>query len=367
MPSLCGPVGGTARLRHTMRMRLHVGLRCDGGPEIGVGHVIRCLALGDELLARGAEVTLIGDVNGVAWIDEQVRRRGLDLLPAPDSADDLTALAARLGLDAMVLDGYHLDPASGASLRASGVTVLAISDGPFGAEQEADLVLDQNLGAVPDPARPGEALAGLDYVLFRDQVLRHRRSPSSPVTVGSPPRVLTVFGGTDAYAAGPAVVPLLLATGCPVHVVAVAARPDIASSLRALLVGPGQSVEVVPPVEDLAGLAVTCDLAVTASGTSVWEFLCLGVPAALVCVTDNQIVGYEAVSAEGVAVPLGLLSALRDDPDARSAAVDALRHVLEDPAVLQSMAARGQALVDGRGRQRVADALVAALSDRARP
>ena len=357
---------GHLPLRHTVPMHLHVGLRCDGGPTIGVGHLIRCLALADELLSRGAEVTLIGDVGGVVWVEEQVGARGLAHVEAPADADDLARLGVRLGLDAMVLDGYDLDPRAGAALRAAGLAVLAISDGPFGAQQEADLVLDQNLGAAADPARGGTALVGLDYVLFRDQVLRHRRTPGAPVPISSPPRVLTVFGGTDAYAAGPVVVPMLLATGHPLHIIAVAARPEIAERLGALVTGPGQTVEVRPPVPDLAALAVTCDLAVTAAGSSVWEFLCLGVPAALVCVTDNQAVGYEAVSARGVALPVGLLSELRDDARARSAGIAALRGLLDDPPGLRALAERGQALVDGRGRQRVADALAYHLSDRPR-
>lgn len=341
-------------------MRLHVGLRCDGGAELGVGHVIRCLALGEELLARGHHVTLLGDVGGVGWVEAQFRERGIDRQDAPADPDELAALADRLGLDAVVLDGYLLDPGCGSRLRAAGVTVLAVSDGPFGAEQEADIVLDQNLGATVDPGRAATSLAGLDYVLFRDQVLRRRRDPDSPgssAPVGDPPRVLTVFGGTDPYAAGPVVVPLLLATGLALHVVCVAARPEIAERLRALETGPGQTVEVVAPVEDLAALAVTCDLAVTAAGSSVWEFLCLGVPAGLVCVTDNQAVGYDAVAARGVAGPVGLLSALRDDPAARAAAVEELRRLVEDPTVRRELTERGQRLVDGRGRRRVADAL----------
>jgi spore coat polysaccharide biosynthesis predicted glycosyltransferase SpsG len=151
-----------------------------------------------------------------------------------------------------------------------------------------------------------------------------------------------------------------------VHVVAVAATPSIAAELAALEPGPGQSVEVVAPVEDLAALAVTCDLAVTAAGTSVWEFLCLGVPAALVCVTDNQRVGYDAVAQQGVAVPVGLLDELRHDPGARESAVAALRHVLKDPESMHELARRGQRLVDGRGRERVADALEYHLPDHQR-
>lgn len=359
LPGLMSLCRAALALRQTMHMRQRIGLRCDGGPGIGVGHVSRCLALGDELVARGATVTLIGDLGGVAWLEHQVHIRGLAVVPGPDEAHQLTALVVDLGLDAVVLDGYHLDPRSGESLRSRGVTVLAISDGPFGAGQGADIVLDQNLGATADLSHSRTVLAGLDFALFRDQVLAHRRPPDAVVGPrdGAPLRVLAVFGGTDAHAAAPVVVPLLLATSCPVTVVAVAAREEIAQRLRSLRVGTGQTVHVVPPVDDLAGLAVTCDLAVTASGGSVWEFLCLGLPAALVCVTENQLVGYQAVTAAGAAVGVGTLSGLRDDPVAGSAGVASLTHLLKDATLRRSLAVRGQQLVDGRGRQRVVDVL----------
>ena len=48
----------------------------------------------------------------------------------------------------------------------------------FGAGQEADLYVDQNLGATAGPGpRSATQLVGLDYVLFRDQVLECRRCP----------------------------------------------------------------------------------------------------------------------------------------------------------------------------------------------
>ena len=150
---------------------------------------------------------------------------------------------------------------------------------------------------------------------------------------------------------------MVLATGRPVEVVAVAAHPKIAEQLLALEVGGGQSVQVIPPVDHLAGLAVTCDLAVTASGSSVWEFFCLGLPAALVCVTENQEVGYRAVTAAGAAVGIGSLSALREDHVQRSAGVRALKDLVTNPRLRASLASRGQELVDGRGRQRVVDVL----------
>ncbi|GAB3875535.1 PseG/SpsG family protein [Terrabacter terrigena] len=345
-------------------MPAHIALRCDARPETGTGHVVRCLALGDELTSRGARVTILGEVTGVGWLADQIARRGLPVVASPDEPGALAALARESGVDAVVLDGYHLDPGCGRALRDAGVTVLSMLDDTFGAGQDADLYLDQNFGARPAPGiAPERQLLGLDHSLFRDEVLRHR--PTTPRrTPRATPRVLAVFGGTDPYAAAPVVVPLLLASGRPLHVVAVAARPEIAAALEALATSPGQHVEVVSPTPDLAALAATCDVAVTAAGSSVWEFLCLGLPSMLVCVVDNQGPGYDAVTGRGLAEPFGHLSQLRDDEAVRSTAVAVLDMLLSDPERQAALASAGMSLVDGRGRARVADALLGAVAAR---
>ena len=345
-------------------MPVHIALRCDARPETGTGHVVRCLALGDELTARGVRVTLLGEVTGVPWLQAQIAGRGLPVVEASDDPDELTAAARQVGADAVVLDGYHLDTRCGRALMEAGLTVLSVVDDTFGGGQDADLYLDQNFGARPVPGvAPERQLLGLDFALFRDEVLRHR--PDCPRGVADDvPRVLAVFGGSDPYAAAPVVVPLLLASGRPVHVVAVAATPRISAALEALPTALGQHVEVVSPTPDLASLAATCDVAVTAAGSSVWEFLCLGLPSLLVCVVDNQGPGYDAVTGRGLAEPFGHLSELRGDERARSDAVSVLERLLSDHGRQGALAAAGMSVVDGRGRARVADALLGAIAAR---
>jgi spore coat polysaccharide biosynthesis predicted glycosyltransferase SpsG len=356
-------------------MTFHVVLRCDGGPGIGVGHVVRCLAVGEELVARGHRVSLIGHVSDVPWLEAQLAEAGIPVLAPSGSVAGLVQQVHDLDADAVALDGYDLPAPLGRALRDSSLAVLAFVDGNFGAEQSADVYVDQNLGAASQEEH-GRAvnLLGLDYVVFRDSVLRHR--PPGPVhDESSPtanttsrrsdgdrvPRVLAVFGGTDAFAAGPTIVPVVLATGDPVHVIAVGANPELTEQIATAPTGPGQVVEVIRPTPDLAAVAVTCDVAVTAAGTSIWELMCLGVPTAVVCVVDNQRVGYDAVVAQGVASGLGMLETLRRDPGARSRAVAILQRLLNDPVEQAERAKRGMALIDGKGRTRVADALIAAV------
>jgi len=333
-----------------------VALRVDALARFGVGHLVRQLALAEEFAARGRRVRVLGETD-VAWAQRQLDARGL-VLERPDADPD--AFAARLaaeGVGICVIDGYEIPLAVGRAARAAGVAVGALCDGAFGLDQDADVYVDQNLGAVAAPERhPGARwLVGPRYVLLRDLVRDRRRDPT-PGPPGEAPRVLVVFGGTDPFGGCATTVGLLLATGLPVRVTAVAARPEVARALRALPAGPGQSVEVLPPADDLPGLAVACDAAVSASGTSVWELACLGVPTALGCVTDNQRLGYGAATRE-LCLPAGELDRLRPGGPDVPLALDSFRRLLSDAALRLALARGGVRLVDGRGRERVADAL----------
>lgn len=333
----------------------NVGIRCDAGAQTGVGHLVRCVALAEELTARGVTVHFLSDLGGLAWAEAQLVERGLSWHPAPYDPVGLVAAADRLALDAVVLDSYELPPEHGIAIRATGRTVLAIVDADLRG-QVADVYVDQNLDAeLLSPVLPAGAvrLAGLDYALLR-QAVRERRPPAPRDGFARTPKVVAFFGGTDAYRAAPVLACLLVATGAAFDATVVAADGGLRASLAEIVPGPGQRLEIIDPTDELPKLLADADLVVSASGTSTWELLCLGLPAALVWVVDNQILGYGRTIERGLAAGLGHL---RDLPS--PAAIEVLRGLLTDPVSRANLAARGWAAVDGRGVARVADALLA--------
>ena len=356
-------------------------LRADATTNIGVGHAMRLLALAQEIRRRGHRVVIAGDLD-VAWVAAAYAEAGIERLPAPSSPDELVRLARAEGATHCVLDRYDLTAEWGATLRAAGVSVMAMVDGEFSAHQDADLYIDQNPGATPRPVDAGRlALAGASYTLFRDDVLALRRDarvrtgvtasdPDPAVGAASPVRVLAVFGGTDPMGAAPVVTPLVVDALASLragnedrhptdvaHITVVTPDAGWADALRAAAPS-GVEIAATGPVTDLARRAAASDLVVTASGSSVWELMCLGVPLAVVCVVDNQRPGYDVVVEDDLALGLGSLDALRSDEAARAAAVAGLTTTLQDTGVRTRRAARAQALLDGRGRERVADALL---------
>ena len=105
----------------------------DAGPEVGGGHVMRCLTLARALAARGAECAFV-ESRAAAPI---LRRFGwpAQTLLAMADARDLDALIAsaedfaeRLQVDAVVVDHYGVDAADEERLRINGQRLVVIDD-----------------------------------------------------------------------------------------------------------------------------------------------------------------------------------------------------------------------------------------------
>lgn len=320
-----------------MRILIH----CNGGPGIGVGHVVRSLALAEEAVASGHEVTFVGEYDG-RFVLDQLARSGAGVRRSARGAQLARELSA--AVEELAPDVVHLDTYDDLDLDTTAL-VSNVEDHTFG-RRPADLVVDPNFGAETEPrdADPATVLRGSRYAPLRALVTTRRGEWQLR---DSAERVLVVMGGTDPQGLTPRVVDLLARTDRPLHVTAITA-PGRRAAVEA--VDPRRlEVELLEPVDDLPALAAHQDLVVSAAGTSVWELCCLGVPMALVCAVDNQRAGYDRVVAADAAIGLG--STLRGEEADR--AVRELDETLENAATRLVLARQASHVVDGLGAWRV--------------
>lgn len=330
-------------------------MRCDVGPTYGVGHLMRCVALSEEFAARGFEIVFSADVETVPFALEQLRGRGFRWVAPPDSAAGLVEQARTT--DAVVIDSYALPLDSYVAVRRTRPTLALVDGDPAG--RDGHLLLDQNIGAETDdwPLPEGTTrLAGLEYALMRGEILAARTPDRTPP--GDPLRVFAFFGGTDAFGAGPVLTKAMVSTGRPFELRVVGATDELHRELSAIETGPGQRVTPIGPTSGLAAEVAAADVVVSAAGTSSWELLCLGAACAFVCVADNQEQAYDRIVELGAVAGVGHLSRLRADP---APGVEVLSELFADVAAQDRLRAAGSRLVDGRGRERVADAVVRLL------
>lgn len=342
-------------------------LRCDGGPDIGVGHVVRCLAVAEEAVARGHEVSILGSLEG-ALLDRLVGEVDVSggsfatLGVAPPGEIDPRRAG---GFDAVHLDHYGTGGRALATLEdfsarpgGSRPVLSVMADGTFGA-QPADVLIDPTVGAegADPPATAIWHLRGGRFSPIRRAVTGAQHPPPPG---GSPLRVLVVMGGTDPLGCAPAVVAGLALLDTPLHVTVVTS-PGTAEALEsARATWPSGVLHLTPPMSDLPAAMAGSDLVVTAAGTSVWELCCLRRPMAVVAVVDNQRVGYDAVVGRGAALGLGGPVDLADP----SVIAARLRPLVTDPSEREAHAAAAHRLVDGLGAWRIVAMLERAVAAR---
>ncbi|MDP2808961.1 MAG: UDP-2,4-diacetamido-2,4,6-trideoxy-beta-L-altropyranose hydrolase [Rhodocyclaceae bacterium] len=335
---------------------MKVAFRADASIELGAGHIMRCLTLADELRAHGARTLFL------CWrlpghLGDLILARGHALSWLPDtglvaevSAD---ALAAAAPHDWLVVDHYALAADWEQAQRGVAEKILVIDD-LADRMHDCDLLLDQNLQeAGRYDARLNAScrrLIGPDYALLRPEfrVVRER----GLIVRRTPRRLLVSFGGADVggetLKALAAIVSLNRAD-LAVDVVIGAANPHRAAIEQAC--GALANARALVDVVDMAALIAEADLAIGAGGGSNWERCCLGLPAVLVAIADNQVAASQVLAEAGAAAYLGT-SARVDVETWRDGITACLRG---DWLAVASV--RASELADGRGAERVADAM----------
>jgi spore coat polysaccharide biosynthesis predicted glycosyltransferase SpsG len=109
----------------------------------------------------------------------------------------------------------------------------------------------------------------------------------------------------------------------------------------------------------MAGLTADCDIAVGAGGSSVWERAVLGLPSITLILADNQ-----ASTAERLAVAQATLAVDVRAPGFEAALVGAWERLLGDRSLRWTLSQCASELCDGRGAERVAEAVLDLLRPR---
>ena len=335
-------------------------IRADASTSVGMGHAMRCLALGQAWQDAGGSVAF-RLTNVLPALESRLRVEGMTVLaPAGDvdSQSDAVATAkaaSALGAEWVVIDGYGFDAAYNDAVRDAGVRVLCVDDNAHLARYAADIVLNQNACAreamYADLAPSARVLAGSAFAMLRREFVGELAPVRETPDIAR--HVLVTFGGSDPLGLTGAVLGVLADLHMPLEIVAVTGlgNPRYAEVVEIASAIEGCRVESA--VDDMRGLMMWADVALSAGGSTMWEMCYLGLPFAALAVAENQRDSVRFVANRGIAVDLGDPSKLGS-----TSARAAVRGLLENPEARRQQGHGGQALIDGGGARRVVDAVM---------
>ena len=204
---------------------MKVALRVDASLDIGIGHVMRCLALADALRDRGAVCTFVCREFPGNLIDV-IRRHNHQVHPLPlvapavdltnnaplchaawlgvDWRDDVRQMQSALGedlFDWIVVDHYGIDALWERSMRPRCRSLMVIDD-ITDRMHDCDVLLNQNLGRTAadyDGLTPFgcRVCAGSEYALLRPEFKALRAFSLRRRAIPCLDRLLITMGGVD--------------------------------------------------------------------------------------------------------------------------------------------------------------------------
>jgi UDP-2,4-diacetamido-2,4,6-trideoxy-beta-L-altropyranose hydrolase len=324
-----------------------VAFRADASLRLGMGHVMRCLTLADELRRQGAACLFLCEERPGNMIPE-IAARGYPV-------HALHAGAELTSVDVMVVDHYSIGEPWETAVRSCS-RFLVVLDDLADRRHYCDLLIDQNLGRTESHylplVPPGcRILTGPDYALLRAEFPAMRAYSLRRREPASLRRLLIFMGGVDRSNVTGKVLEALHEEDLPsgTHfTVVLGPKAPWAEQVRQEAARLPWDTDVQVGPQDMAKLMADSDLAVGAAGGSAWERCCLGLPSLIIPIADNQLFGAKALGEANAAYNLG-------DPDGLSGSLPRALAALRSVERLTEMGVCASRLVDGLGAGRVCE------------
>lgn len=330
---------------------MKVVLRADASSEIGTGHVMRQVALAEELLLQGAEVFLVGEVRGPSWLEDKLTSvSGLQRIDQTTGTFD-SGVLQELGASVSAIDSYALGQSELAKWEAKSLRTVVFIDGPWQRLEGGSAVvpaISDKFGWLEDLRRSFDSVhSGPEFLMIRSEIRRakQRLLQEPPYS----PQILVVLGGADPRGLT-AVIESAVLEFASEHKVVIVGKEDSADFARANL-DIRDGVIYSPRSSFLEELAKST-LVISAAGTTSGELLFLGIPSIFIPVADNQ--------AENAWALESLDSSLVLYPDAPNFQGKLLSRVIEvlEQGRAHALFEANRPLIDGLGAQRVASLLL---------
>ena len=344
----------------------NIAIRADGGIQTGMGHIIRCLALANELRNQGANVIFLSryeeGIKKIALEGFEICRIDIsgNLTPcgydygSPEElrldAEIVSKALKKNRIDAIIIDTYNTTAEYFLKFQSL-VKAVAYIDDTNRAIFPVDVLINGNIYAeylkYKKYSEKGLLLLGLEYNLTR----REFRDLPHKVTRNKAKEFLITSGGSDPFSICSRLVQML--ANCEkmdeaiFHVVAGAGFVNLDLLLR--LQENDKRIRIHHNVEKIWELMQEVDVAISSAGSTLYELCACGTPALSFIMADNQVYIAENMNKLGYIKTLGWHYQV-----CQEILQERVSEIMFDPGYRAELSEKMQKLVDAKGPERAA-------------
>lgn len=351
--------------------------RTDGNSDIATGHIMRCLTIARACSKKGADVAfIVSDGQSSALIQErfivpqefEVYCLNTDYTSLSDEFPVLSAFitqsqtAANNSKPWLFVDSYYATPSYLLSLRE--YFRVAYLDDLRSFDCPVDLIINYDTDKDCNHyACAGRKLLGVQYTPLRGQF-----SGTTYTVRPTVKHVLLSTGGTDPYAVAehllhaiyresPDTAPIQdvhLLQPLHYHILTSSANTRCGALTSYSSIHP--NVHIHEGVSDVASLMSSCDLAVSAGGTTLCELCAIGVPTISYLMADNQRTAVETYAGLGLIPYAGDIRSA--DNTAISSMLSFMAYMSQNLSVRSKSSQSMRAFLNGTGADQIACELI---------
>ena len=345
-------------------MKNNLFIRVDSSPEIGIGHMMRCLTLAQELKNNFDKIIFLTQKDSGNFIGT-IMKNEFEVIFIPTTNNDpniiknlLTAYSENKNF--LLIDHYDIDTNFESSLKNIFERIFVIDD-LANRKHDCDLLIDQNY--YRDLNQRYEkliqngtiALLGPKYAIIRPEfrtINKKAIKKNSQIK-----KILVSFGGSDPTNECKKVLDALCSIeNSKFEIVVVAGIYNHKFEQLKKLYEKYSNIKIYSHVNDLSRLMLNSDLFIGAGGTTTWERFYMGLPSTVTIISDDQKESIEFLSDMGHIINLGL---------AKNVTSKTYVQTLQKPNsdLIYNMSLHNQKLVDGNGSNRIKKQIIELIND----
>ena len=339
--------------------------RTDGNPFIGLGHVMRCLSLADALKRKGQDCLFVLSAKDV---EDLIQDRGYNTFILDGSSYDslenelsvFIPFLLRVSPSALIVDSYFVTKKYLSELKQ--IVKIVYFDDLYSFSYPVDCLINYNIYGEKMEyesiyAKEGEELplllTGASYAPLREAF----QNTKPKTCTHHPWEVLISTGGADPLHISVQLLSEMLKTDFDdeFHFKLLVGNLNRDKEKILSLAKELPQVEIISQVKEMKQLLDSCDLALSAAGSTLYELCALGIPTVTYVFADNQLKGAECFSKKGIMLYCG---DARLHGNISKSLLKAIWELAKDETKREKMAMEMRRVVDGRGADRLAKAII---------
>ena len=331
---------------------MNVAFRVDASSNIGIGHLMRCLALSEELTRKGHDCYFLSKIENDELINK-IEKNNIHYQINSNATllEDnkiLVKFAKEKDIDWIVTDHYGINTEYIKEIKQNNFKVLSVDDNAQ-IHYYSDIVLNQNIGSEKlnfSAEKYTKFILGAKYAIIRDELLiKKNKKEGNEVK-----KILIMLGGTDKDNLILKILKTLKSCRNLEFLVVIGPLNPHYDKIKNFIESENLKARIIKSPENMADLYLESDIAISAGGTSCYELSYFGIPNLIISVADNQLTISNEFDKQNISIYLGEKEKLSSE-DLKNK----FKELIDDSALRKKLSENGKKLVDGKGKQRIVE------------